>query len=152
MPSIEDMEKMLEEQQKLLEEMRKQLGKKPIKKRGKTKKESPKKLPEISSKEIPSLIKKMNKDELKKIFGLDIGRNEQNPYKCSVKEFVKRYNITSNTKWGVYLTYAHKHEIIKKLYGNKPKKMCLEYLEQRLPEAKNGYVEKALKEEIERWG
>jgi len=154
MPSIKELENMLEQQQKLIAEMKKQMGKSPSKTSTKKSKNQNgvTKIPETSSKEIPELISKMNKTELKKLFGLDIGKNKDNPYKTTVKEFVRKYNIVSGTKWPVYLTYEHKHKIIKKLYGNKAKDICLNFLGEKLKTAKNEYVEKAIKSEIERWG
>ena len=122
----------------------KKSGKKPVKQTGK-------KVPEVLSKEIPSLIKKMSKDELKDVFGLDIGKNKETPYKAGVKEFIKRYNIISGNAYPVYLKYENKHLIIEKLYGKKAKKICTDFLNAKLPTAKNAFVEKALQAELKRW-
>ena len=152
---IEEMQKMLESQTKLLAEMQKQLGKKTPKKSGKKQKpekQTGKKLPEISSKEIPNLIKKMSKTELKTLFGLDIGKNKDCPYKAGVKEFIHKYNLVSGNAYPVYLKYENKHLIIEKLYGKNAKKICIDYLKAKLPDAKNDFVKKALENEIGRWG
>ena len=150
--NTEEIEKALTEGLKAIKEMKNLSGQKPSRKTPKkTSKKPVEKLPEISSKDIPKLINKMNKVELKTIFGLDIGKNKENPYRCTVKELIRKYNIVSGNKYPVYLKYENKHAIIKKLYGDKPKKICIDYLKSKIPDAKNSYVEKALQQEINRW-
>lgn len=154
MTTIKELEKQLLENQKLIREMQKKLNQKPKnnnKQQEKTEKTMPKKTKTIISTEIPKIIEKMNKTEIKTLFGLDIGKNHDKPYHCLSKEFIKKYNIVSGNKYPVYLKYEHKHAIIKKLYGEKPKNMCIEYLKGKISTATNEHIEKALQNELNRW-
>jgi len=151
--NIEEMKEMLETQTKLLAEMQKQLNQKTGKKTSKKVDKKPvKKLPEISAKDIPKLIAKMSKTELKTVFGTDIGKNKDTPYKCGVKEFIRKYNIVSDNAYPVYLKYENKHLIIEKLAYKESKKICLDFLKAKIPDAKNKFVATALENEIGRWG
>ena len=122
----------------------KKTGKKSVKPTGK-------KIPEISSKEIPKLINKMSKTELKTVFGTDIGHNKETPYKCGVKEFIRKYNIVSGNSYPVYLKYENKHLIIKKLGYKNSKQICTDFLNEKLKNPKNKFVEQALENELKRW-
>ena len=149
---IEEIEKQLTALTEMLAKMNKESGKKTTSKKAKpTGENSIKKPKQHTNKDIPTLINKMSKDELKTVFGTDIGKNKENPYKCGIKEFVKKFNIVSENAYPVYLKYENKHLIIKKLYGDKTKKICTDFLKEKLPTAKNSFVEKALQNELSRW-
>ena len=98
-----------------------------------------KKIPPTPIDKIPDIIKKMSANEIKNFFGLDIGNNKENPYKCLQKKFIENYNITTDNKFKPRLTMEHKHLIIRQLIRGKPKKeqqkvkdMCINYLKQRI--------------------
>ena len=129
-----------------------------------------KKIPPTPIEKIPDIIKKLSKNEIINYFGLDIGNNKENPYKCLQKKFIEAYNITSDSKYKPRLTLEHKHLIIRKIMQGKSKKeqeriknMCISYLKQRInnppsmlygkpaTEKQKQHLIENYKKEVERW-
>ena len=56
-----------------------------------------KKIPPTPIEKIPDIIKKLSKNEIINYFGLDIGNNKENPYKCLQKKFIEASTLKAES-------------------------------------------------------
>ena len=111
---ITDLKKQVAQLTKLISKMTPQTTTKKIEEK------SP--FPETNISEIPNIIKKMSLKDIETYMGNDIGKNPEKPYSMTNSKFINHYNIVTGTSWKPNITYAHKHQVIRKIINGTSKK------------------------------